>query len=65
MYTLSEKEIHQVYGGCPVCAVSTTCFLGGAVSTFIGLTAQQLLMISAGGVLLAFSLFYSLYWMHD
>lgn len=61
MYTLSKDEISQVSGGCPVCAMTTVCAAIGASGVAVGIPSNQLILFAAGGLLLTFSLAYSLY----
>lgn len=61
MYTLSSNEISQVSGGCPLCAMTTVCAAIGASGVAVGLPTNQIVLLAASGILLTFSLVYSIY----
>lgn len=60
MYVLSQNQINQVSGGCPICAISGACIVLGTSTTVLGLTTNQFLIFALGGVILTTSLFYVL-----
>jgi hypothetical protein len=61
MYQLNLDEVTQVSGGCPVCAITSACALVGASGMAVALTTNQIILLTAFGIMLTASLLYYTY----
>ena len=62
MYTLSQEQSYNVFGGvCPICLATATGAAIGASGVTLALSTHQILLFAAGSLILSSSMVWAMY----